>query len=112
MFAFIIITWFLIFFYIFSLLKLKRKYEKKLSKMRSIHAEDWDLPEINTAREKKEVKKEVIEDWKRDNKNTRKHFEKKRNDRKDKGKSRDTPNSGSNNADSKMGKPKGGNGGA
>lgn len=80
--------------------------------MRSVHAEDPDLPEINTEREKKEVKKEAIEDWKKDNKNTRKHFEKKRKDRKDKGERRDTPNSGSNNDGSKMGKPKGGNGGA
>ena len=33
--------------------------------MRSINAEDRALPEINTEREKKEVKKEAIEDWKK-----------------------------------------------
>ena len=108
----IIIICFLIFFNIFSLLKLKRKHEKELPKRMRIHADDRDLPEINIEREKKEVKKEAIDDWNRDNKNTRKHFEKERKDRKDKGKRRDIPDSGLNNAGSKMGKPKGSNGGA
>ena len=112
MFTFIIIIWILIFFNIISFLKSKRKREKELSKMRSIHAKERNLPEINIEREKKEVKKKAIEDWKRDNKNTRKHFEKERKDRKDKGKRRDTPNSGSHDPDPKMGKPKGSNGGA
>jgi len=112
MFTFIIIICVLTFFYIFSLLKLKRKHEKEPAKRKPIHANDLAPPEINTEREKKEVKKEAIEDWKRDNKNTRKHFEKERKDRKDKDKRRDTPNSDPNNAGPKMGKPKGGNGGA
>ncbi len=113
MFPFIIITLVLIFFYIFSLLELKRKHEKELSKIRNINAEDRDLPEINTEREKKEVKKEAIKNWNKDNKDTRKHFEKIWKDRKDKGKRRDMPELDSDNNElKKKGKPKGGNGGA
>jgi len=77
------------------------------------NAEERALPEINIEREKREVKKEAIEDWKKDNKDTRKYFEKRRKDRKDKGKRRDTPELDSDNNElKKKGKPKGSNGGA
>ncbi len=113
MFTFILIIWFLIFFNIISLLKLKRKHEKELSKRMPINVDDWDLPEINTVGEKKEVKKEAIKNWQEDNKKTRKYFEKKKKERKDKGKRRDTPELDSdNNGLKKKGKPKGSNGGA
>ena len=101
------------FFYIFSLFKVKRKYKRDSSKRMPIYGHNGDFPEINIEREKKEVKKENIENWQEDNKETRKHFEKQRKERKDKGKRRDTPDLNSNNNElKKLGKPKGSNGGA
>ena len=61
--------------------------------------------------EKKEVKKEAIENWQEESKETRKHFEKKRKERKHKGKRRDVPNLEPDDNGKKMGKPKGSNGG-
>jgi len=63
--------------------------------------------EIDTSREKKEVKKKAIEDWKREHERTRKHFAKnKRKERKDKGKRRDKSGLVSGDTPSKSGKPK------
>lgn len=113
MIIFILIQWILIVFYVFSLLKLKRKHETELAKRIAIDNDDLDLPEINTEREKKEFIKDAIKNWREENKKTRKHFERKRKERKDKGKRRDTPELDSdNNGLKKKGKPKGSNGGA
>ena len=69
--------------------------------------------EINTEREKKEVKKGTIEDWRASHKETRRHFEKKRKKaRRDKGTRRTTPNSDSKPPGKKRGKRTGAKGGA
>lgn len=92
--------------YLYFYYKLKQAYK---SSMDSPGEKDTG---INIEREKKEVKKEAIERWKKENKDTRHHFEKKRKERRDKGKRRDTPEVDSDTGGIKKGKPKGGNGGA
>lgn len=68
---------------------------------------------INIDLEKKELVKEIFENWKEENRKTRKHFEKKRKKRSDKGKRRDKPNSEEPESETNvnMGKPRGSPGG-
>jgi hypothetical protein len=114
---FIVINFSFIFFVLIILYfiphqRLKRKYLALKSERRSKDASPLDVSEVDVSREKKEVKKERIESWQDDNKNTRTHFEKKRKERNDKGKRRDGSDLDSEPPVKKGGKPKGSNGGA
>lgn len=94
------------------LLTLKFMREKASTQQRTADIDEWDIPEVNTEREKKEFIKNAIEHWREENKNTRVHFTKKRKTRKDKGKRRyrGPSEKASDSAGTKRGKPKGSNG--
>jgi hypothetical protein len=96
------------FILIFLVIILAKKYLE--SEKRAAQLSARDSTEIDLTREKKEVKKEAIANWRKENKDTRRHFEKKRKERKDKGKRREAPSQ--NGEGKKRGKPKGSNGGA
>lgn len=85
-----------------------RVSKNKRDKLKSPKISVSEHSEIDTTREKKEVKKKAIKNWKREHERTRKHFaEKKRKERKDKGKRRDKSGLVSGDTPSKRGKPKG-----
>lgn len=114
---YIIINFVLVFFFLITLYfiphqRLKRKYKMLKAEKSSASTPPREVPVVNISREKKEAKKEVIETWQEENKETRKVFEKKRKDRKDKGKRRDAPDMDAPVSSSKIGKPKGSPGGA
>ena len=98
------------FLLLFGLFILAKKYLELRAERCLAHSMPDEPLEINLTRQKKEVKKELIETWQEENKKTRKHFEQKRKQRKDKGKRRDSPDLGGNDRGKKRGKPKGSNG--
>jgi hypothetical protein len=109
---FSLLLFFVVILYFIPRQRFKRKYLALKAKTHSTDTPALEAPDVDVSREKKEAKKEVIETWQEEHKETRKVFEKKRKDRKDKGIRRDISDADLPASSAKKGKPKGSNGGA